>query len=351
MLWKYELKKTLINQKGIWILIACLLLKLIVLNVYPEQKDSRIKLSQRQYDKYLAQLQGENTPEKAEWILTQRDSFQQIISQQKIMQEAYGADEISDQEWEEFCKASVEAELKINSATIFAEKAEQFIIQPEELPTAHYIYEYGWQSVFALQKFPDIFLLSGILLLSAQSFPAEAQNGMMPVLLAARNGRLKLYRAKLGMLLGVCAAAFAVFAAVEWAVFQQRGWMNDGNVPMYSITVFAKCPLNMSLLEGYVQCLWVRLLTAMAFTALMFGLSAYLRSTTESLFTGVCLLGLPILWDGAGMLFTHSGLLRGTKVLLWLGETGMQPWLPLAVVGGYSVLVAAFSGKRLKRGL
>ena len=71
-LWRYELKKTLINQKGIWILLACLVLKFVLLAVFPEQKDGRILLTQRQYDKYLVQLQGENTPEKSDWILTEQ---------------------------------------------------------------------------------------------------------------------------------------------------------------------------------------------------------------------------------------------------------------------------------------
>ena len=62
-LWRFELKKSLINQKGIWLLLACLVLKIALLAVFPEQKDGRIMLTQRQYDKYLAQLQGENTPE------------------------------------------------------------------------------------------------------------------------------------------------------------------------------------------------------------------------------------------------------------------------------------------------
>ena len=101
----------------------------------------------------------------------------------------------------------------------------------------------------------------------------------------------------------------------------------------------------------YLQCLWVRLLGALSFTALMFDLSVFLRSITESLFAGICLLVLPMLWDGAVMRFTHSGLLRGTKTLLWLGETEMLVWLPLAVVGGYSVLVAALGGRRPNKGI
>jgi len=346
MLWWFELKKTLINQKGVWILLVCLLLKLAVLNVFPEQKDSRIRLSQKQYDKYLAQLQGENTPEKSDWILTEYANFKSIKGQWQQMQDAYAAGKLSDEEWENYSNAYAEAELKLNSAGIFAEKAEQFIAQPQDLPPAHYIYEYGWQSVFTLLQIPDIFLLFGILLLTAQCFPAEAQSGMLPVLLAARNGRRKLYSAKLGMLLTVSVVAFAAFAAAEWAIFQHRGWMNDGNVPLYSITIFAACPLNMTLTQGYIQCLWVRLLTALAFTVLLFGLSAYLRSTTESLFAGLCLVGLPMLWDGKVMLFTHSGLLRGTKMLLWQYESEIGLWLPLTVVCAYSAFVTLWGRER-----
>jgi len=351
MLWRFELKKALINQKGIWILLVCLLLKLVVLSVFPEQKDSRIKLSQKQYDKYLVQLQGENTSEKSKWILAEYTNFNKILSDYSQMQEAYAAGGLTEAEWETYVKAYTEAELKINSATIFAEKAEQFDAQPQELPPAHYIYEYGWQSVFTLLQFPDIFLLFGILLLTAQCFPAENQSGMMPVLLAARNGRKQLYMAKLGMLLTVCAVSCAVFSGAEWAVFHHAGWMNDSNVPLYSITIFAKYPLDMTLLQGYIQCLWVRLLAALAFTVLMFGLSVFLRSITESLFTGLCLLALPMLWDGAVMLFTHSGLLRGTKMLQWQFENGVSLWLPLAIVGICSFIISIFGAKKQNRGI
>ena len=211
MLWRYELKKTLINQKGIWLLLACLVLKIALLAVFPEQKDGRIMLTQRQYDKYLAQLQGENTPEKSDWILTEYADFQQTKSMYTSMQNAYSAGELMEEEWKIFTEAYTEAELKMNSAAIFAEKAEQFLEQPGDVPAAHYIYEYGWQSVYTLLQFPDVFLLFGILLLTAQSLPSEHQSGMMPVLLGCRNGRRQLYLAKLGSLLTVC-----IFSCFRW---------------------------------------------------------------------------------------------------------------------------------------
>lgn len=350
-LWRYELKKTLINQKGVWILLACLLLKIVLLAVFPEQKDGRILLTQRQYDKYLAQLQGENTPEKSDWILTEYADFQQTKGMYSKMQEGYAAGEVTEEEWKAFTEAYTEAELKMNSAAIFAEKAEQFLEQPNDVPAAHYIYEYGWQSVYTVLQFPDVFLLFGILLLTSLSLPSEHQSGMMPVLLGCRNGRRQLYLAKLGSLLTVCIVSCALFGGMEWAAFQYRGWMNDGHVPLYSISIFAECTLDMTLMEGYWLTQLVRLGGTVLFTGLMFGLSVWIRSTTELLFAGLCLLAVPMLWDGGAMLFTHSGLLRGTKMLLWQEEMGLKLLIPALIIAGYSTACAVLAEKRLEKGL
>lgn len=350
-LWRYELKKTLINQKGIWILLACLVLKIVLLAVFPEQKDGRIMLTQRQYDKYLVQLQGENTPEKSDWILTEYAGFQQTKSMYSNMQEAYSAGKLTEEEWKTFTEAYTEAELKMNSAAIFAEKAEQFLEHPTDVPAAHYIYEYGWQSVYTLLQFPDVFLLFGILLLTSLSLPSEHMSGMMPVLLGCRNGRRKLYLAKLGTLLTVCIISCAVFGGIEWAAFQYREWTNDGHVPLYSITIFAECTLDLTLLEGYWLTQVVRLGGTVLFTVLMFGLSVWIRSTTELLFAGLCLLAVPMLWDGGAMLFTHSGLLRGTKMLLWQEEMGISPWIPVTIIAGLSAVATTLGQKRLDKGI
>lgn len=351
MLWRYELKKTLINQKGVWILLVCLVLKIVLLTVFPEQKDGRIMLTQKQYDKYLVQLKGENTPEKSDWILTEYADFQQTKSMYTQMQKAYSAGELTEEEWKTFTEAYTEAELKLNSAAIFAEKAEQFLEQPGNMSAAHYIYEYGWQSVYTLLQFPDVFLLFAILLLTAQSLPSEHMSGMMPVLLGCRNGRRQLYLAKLGTLLTVCIVSCAIFGGIEWAAFQYRGWMKDGNVPLYSITIFAECTLDMTLLEGYLLTQLVRLGGTVLFAVLMFSLSVWVRSTTELLFAGLCLLAVPMLWDGGAMLFTHSGLLRSTKMLIWQEEMGLELWIPVLIIAGYSAVAAILGEKRLEKGL
>lgn len=354
-LWRFELKKILFTQKGIWILSACLICKLALLSVFPEMKDSRIVLTQKQYDKYLEQLHGENTPEKSAFIKEEYAFCVETLSKQKAMEREYQQGALSEEDWRQYTEELDQARLHQNAAKIFAEKEEQFEAQSTSLPPAHYIYEYGWQTVFTLQLFPDFFLLFGIVLLTAQCFSSEMTNGVLPMLLAARNGRSHFFSAKLSALLTVCLFAALASGAVEVGIFQMRGWLNDSTVPLYSINLFAKeCPLNLSLRQGYLLSLGIRLCATLLFAAMIYGLSVWVRNIINLLSVAVGILAIPFLFSGfggAGLLFTHIGLLCGSRMLLLLGTSGYSLVFPLICVAIYSCIVIVLAGRRYEKGL
>ena len=350
MLFRSETKKLLLTQKGLLILLVCLLIKILFLGCFPELKDSRIQLSQKQYDKYLAQLQGANTPEKAAWILSEYESCRETINNQEFMEEQYRRGELTEEEWSAYYEELDQAYLHKNATEIFKEKAEQFLEQSPELPPAHYCYEYGWQTVFTLQQFPDIFLIAGLLLLSAQCFSMEVSAGMLPVLLSARNGRRQLFSAKLFALLLTSLIAALIFGGAEIAVFFLRGWLNDPHAPVYSVSAMTECTLDFSLFQGYLFSLFARSGAALLFAALVFGCSMWGKSASNMIFLGLCVLVVPMLWDTPAMSFTHSGLLSGSKLLLWLGS-GIPLFLPLGIVLLYTGAVLVFSMRKYNRGI
>ena len=99
MMWLAEWKKLFLVRKGLLALAVCLLLKALFLGLFPELKDPRIQLSQKQYDKYLEQLHGENTPEKSAWVQSDYAACLETISRQEAMQQEYSAGELSEEEW------------------------------------------------------------------------------------------------------------------------------------------------------------------------------------------------------------------------------------------------------------
>ena len=349
MLWRAEGKKLLVIRRGLLLLALCLGLKALFLGVFPEQKDVRIQLSQTQYDKYLERLQGENTPEKSAWILEDYAHCLDVIGQREEMERRYAQGELSQETWENYQEELNQAYLHQNAAQIFAEAAERFAQQPAGLPPAHFLYEYGWRTIFSLHRWPDVLLLSWLLLLGAQCFPVETASGMLPVLLAARNGRERLFFAKLGALAAAGLGGTVLSALVETAVFLLRGWCNDAAAPVYSVQGMDGCWAELSLGQGYLLSLALRSAAALLFAVGVFALSQWLKNSAYLLFAGICLLALPLLWDGAPTLFLYGGLSCGTRALLWMDTLPL--WLPLGGMILYTGGLVFLAARRFRRGL
>lgn len=315
MLYRAELKKLILVRKGLLILTICLLMKALCLSIVPEQKDYRISLSQNQYDRYLMQLHGENTDDKTAWILADYENGQDTIRQFADTENQYRSGELSEEAWQAYLKRYDTAKLHQNAAEIFAEKAWQFEQQPDTLPAAHYIYEYGWQTIFLIQQLPDIFLLFGLLILSAQCLTAEYQSGMLSVLLACKNGRHQLLNAKLLALLTVSSFAALLSAGIEAVIFCLRGWCNDPDAPLYSIEILRNCTLPLSLVQGYVLSILLRSFSAVLTVVFLFSCSVWLKNTQHIIFISILLLALPFLWNAPAMLYLPSGFLVGAHVL------------------------------------
>ena len=245
-------------RKGLLALAVCLLLKALFLGLFPELKDPRIQLSQKQYDKYLEQLHGENTPEKSAWVQADYDACLETISRQEAMQQEYSAGELSEEEWAAYQQELNDAYLHRNASKLFTETAQRFAEQSPDLPPAHYLYEYGWETIFTLQQWPDVFLLGWLLLLAVQCFSQETASGMLPVLLAARNGRGRLFGAKLAVLLAAGLCGVAASSLLEAGIFLARGFCNDPGAPLYSVAAMDDCGLPLSLAQGYLLSLGIR---------------------------------------------------------------------------------------------
>lgn len=111
------------------------------------------------------------------------------------------------------------------------------------------------------------------------------------------------------------------------------------------------CRFDSSLIRAYWLQLGIRGIATLSFVALIYGLSIWLRNTTNLLFLGLCLLVLPLVWNQTLCLFTHGGHLTGSKTLTWLSSSGWNPMAPAVVALGYTLPVILLAERRHQRGL
>lgn len=169
--------------------------------------------------------------------------------------------------------------------------------------------------------------------------------------LAARNGRGRLFGAKLAVLLaaGLCGAAAS--SLLEAGIFLARGFCNDPGAPLYSVAAMDDCGLPLSLAQGYLLSLGIRGAAALLFAAGVFALSQWLRQGAYLIFAGLCLVALPLLWDSVPALFLYGGAACGSRALLWAGRGAVSLWLPLCVMAAYTAGLTALAARRYRRGL
>ena len=341
-LFLFELRKTILIQKGWIIILACLIANPAVLFFFPEQKDSRIQLSQRQYDIYLEQLIGPATVEKEIFIYEERDRINSIIEQYGIMLSLYESGEISYDEFWSFIDEYEDAKLKSSAIGIFYEKVLQFHELkdfPDLLPP-EYFYEYGWKSVFTYYTFPSVFLLLIAALIGVQSFGSEYVSGMLNILRVTKKGRTSLFASKILVILFILVLSAVSSTLGEFYILNAKGWLNNPDIPIYSVANFTGVPLEISLFAGLIQIWLIRAVGLFLFGIVISCLSILLKNPVFAFFTGTGIILIPYI-IGLRTPFWFAGFISGQEVLLRYNYgQGFKYWgLPLMIVCIYTLAV------------
>lgn len=318
-LFLYELKKLLLTEKGLWILLGAALLSAALMFFFPEQRDARIVHAHKKYDEYLSRYYGPDTAEKQTEIRTRAEEVLNTLGAFVENRTAYQSGKMKEDEWSAYIRAYELALQEEAASDIFFEKAERFERWSETGITPDYIDEYGWETSFFLTGFPAVFSLIALVLLASRSMPMEFETGMFPVLYASAKGRRELKAAKL-LTVAVSALSLGfVTGAFDLLAFSVRGFLNDPGTASASVKWFAEAsegqrPLISSLLMTELLRLLGLLLTAI----LTYSLSVFLRNSRTVILLMLVLLFIPLLLlltGNNGLLAGLTGLLCGSRLL------------------------------------
>ena len=318
-LFLYELKKLLLTEKGLWILLGAALLSAALMFFFPEQRDARIVHAHKKYDEYMSRYYGPDTEEKQTEIRTRAEEVLSILGSFVENRTAYQNGKMTEDEWSAYIRAYELALQEEAASDIFFEKAERFKRWSEAGVVPDYMDEYGWETSFFLTGFPAVFSLIALVLIASRSMPMEFETGLFPVLYASAKGRRELKAAKL---LAVTVSAFSlglVTGALDLLAFSARGFLNDPGTVSASVKWFAEAaegqrPLIFSLLMAELLRLLGLLLTAI----LSYSLSVFLKNSRTVILLMLALLFIPLLLlltGNDGLLMGLTGLLSGSRLL------------------------------------
>jgi hypothetical protein len=135
----------------------------------------------------------------------------------------------------------------------------------------------GWDRLFAY-NYSDIFLFVSLILFAGAVFLSENQNGMTPILRAAKKGRLPTAMAKISVVFCGGAALALIYSISSFLVVLAVIGYSDPSVSVQNIKALTAFPYAFSILQYYLYGIMLKVVSAAAFAMICGFLAALIRN-------------------------------------------------------------------------
>lgn len=284
-----ELRKSLIHSKGWIILLFLIISQLLFYGLKRVDYNYQTERYKEQYRAYLSTFGGkfdkqqdaklsaeEERIEKAE--KESRESFQKLYSGEYTI-EQYDNDLAA-------------------YRNLFEEKMALQQIQNQydycrQDPDHRYILdENGWYMAFQETSL-NFLLIFCVILLSVRIFTPEYETQMYTIIAGTRNGKRYTLTSKLmvSLVYAVIFGGLASILCLLSALF--KFGLANGNCPLQSISYFAACPYNLTILQGYLLAWLLKIFALCIISTLAILCAVSLRRSVTAFFVGAIIVVLP----------------------------------------------------------
>lgn len=196
----------------------------------------------------------------------------------------------------------------------FMELYDQYTYVKENESRRYLLDERGWNTILTHDSFPFVLTLC-LLALCVPVFCTEYERDMAGLLRSTENGRGKLARRKLFLMMAVAGGVSIIMQAVQFAVAALSCGMAGWDYPLQSLRFFENSPYLITIGQAYVLVLLFRTLGAMWFAVLIALISVLARRTVLTVFIGIAAVLLPFLFGGSFLKYVlplPAGWMAGT---------------------------------------
>ena len=284
-----ELKKLLIKQKGLPIIILFIILKAAALFQSPYDSHYFINRNPEGYRFYMEQYKGRLNPAKEKAINEEYYSVGRAAGELEEISKQWQAGTISRDEYESRTK---EYYVKKKNQAVFGIVFNQYHYAKQDPENRYMMDERGWSTLLCHSE-ADILLLLCLIVLLAPLFCQEYESTMDTLLLTSLNGRRKTCVGKLAVG-GLLACGITVlFSLMEYICLDQKVGLSDGEFPLQSLEFFQDSPYDITLYQAFLLVVFCRALGALMLSGIISLAAVLSRNSIITLFVGSLLVLLP----------------------------------------------------------
>ena len=278
----YEWKKLMVMQRGLFYILAALLVSTVWLAAADRPQNSAMEEYREEYEWYLERLDGAYTAEKAAWLEQEAQAITEARSTRSGSQESYYSGQITEEQYE---RQITEVNTVLAHENGFEAVYQQYLYICENTGNRYFLKTNGWAGLFSSQTL-DFPLFLAVLILATTVFCSEYSCQMDALLRTAPQSR-KSAGCKVVMTLCTVFALCGGLALIRFVFFGMKYGLPHGEYPVQSIASFGGSTKNISLLAAYLILTVLRCFGSVYLAALLLFTSVLVKKYALTVVIGV----------------------------------------------------------------
>lgn len=244
MIFKYELYKLLIKRKVLIIVVAAIIIKvLLLMSEYDIQINQKMENYKKGYNMYLNNVGMYITPETERYIVNEKKRINNIKEEYNRALYSLTKGMINETDFLIVSKQNKDILSVENAFNVFLSEYEYVKLDPER---RCFLYTNGWCAMLGSEKL-DVLLITILMFISISIFDQEYDTDMYYILKTCKNGRSKLFYAKLKLSMIISLLLSVFFLITELFFYKIKYGLPSIEAHIQSLSQFSDSSYNISL--------------------------------------------------------------------------------------------------------
>lgn len=354
----FELDKTVFKNKGIWLIVMAVAIKLVMLGVENYTVNPFTVENRTQYLPIVDAFSGKITGNLSIAIQSRYTAVTEAQVNLSTLRQKYQNGEITEAD---YYTESRTLEEFVNEKELFLAFYSQYTYALEKPEERYLLYDDGWNALLAQERLDWGFVLL-VIVLSVSVFSREYESEMRNILITTQKGNTRLISAKLLSIFATVVLCSLIASLIEYVFFSLKFGLPHGDFPLQSLRYFQNSTFHMTLAQTFLAIAAYRMFGLLLLAVITMLISVWVQKTIVALSTSLMAVALPyalpvnasvkyLLPSPLGYILAQ-GFFRGTQmgenyqaneVLFNAISPGFQTWLVagwLALAGGMLLVIA-----------